>query len=160
MRGNVVIILACVALVLSLGLAGLGCEAGTAVPPVSPISPVDPPDSRSLSALASPAGWVSLVNPAWGEYPDEPLAGDLELLCQLRRGGSQGVVLEQARPIAWDQTNIPFTWDVSGLAPGWYEVLCRLSAPGGETLYLIDLAGQDCTEGCGFGFVEHFKLGE
>jgi hypothetical protein len=162
MRKNVVI-LACVALVLSLGLAWLGCEAGTPAPPVSPISPILPaelPESRSLSVLSSPAGRVSVINPAWEEYRGEPLGGDLELLCQLRRGGSQGVVLEQARPIAWGQVNVAFAWDVSGLAPGWYEVLCRLSAPGGETLYLIDLAGQDCVEGCGFGFVEHFKLGE
>jgi hypothetical protein len=156
MRGNVVVGLICVA--LALGLAGLGCEAGTPVPPVSPISPVDPPDSRSLSALAAPAGWVSLVNPAWGEYPGEPLAGDLELVCQFRRGGARGVVASQSRLIGWGQTNIPFTWDVSGLTPGWYEVLCRLSTSGGETLYLIDLVSQDCVEGCGFGFVEHFEI--
>jgi hypothetical protein len=158
MRGNIIVILTCVALALGLGLAGLGCDAGTPGPPVSPISPVDPPDTRSLSALSSRAEWVSLVNPAWWEYRGEPLGGDLELLCQLRRGGSQGVVTSQARVIARGQTNIPFTWDISGLAPGWYEVLCRLSTSGGEILRLIQPTGQDCVEGCGFGFVEHFQI--
>jgi hypothetical protein len=159
MRKNVVV-LACVA--LALGLAGLGCEAGTPAPPVSPISPispVEPPDSRSLSAHSAP-GRASLVSPAWEAYPGEPSAGDLELVCQLRRGGARGVVASQARLVGWGRTHIPFVWDVSGLEPGWYEVFCRLSTSGGEILRLIQVDSQNCVQGCGFGFVEHFKLGE
>jgi hypothetical protein len=150
-----------IALLVTWGLGAGGCEAGTPAPPVSPVSPVLPVemvDSHSLNAHSA-ADRVSRVSPAWLAYPgEEPVEGDLELVCQLRRGGSRGVVLERARLITWGQTNIPFTWDVSGLGPGWYEIFCRLSTSDGEILLLVDLAGQDCVEGCGFGFVEHFKL--
>jgi hypothetical protein len=151
------VVLVVLALLVGWGLGAGGCEVVDPLPPISPISPVSPVGLQHVSVHSAP-GRVSLVNPVWPEYPGEPQGGDLELLCQLRRGGAQGVVASQARLISWGRTHIPFLWDVSGLEPGWYEVLCRLSAPGGQVLHLIEPTGQDCVEGCGFGFVEHFKL--
>jgi hypothetical protein len=95
-----------------------------------------------------------VIRPRWDESTLEP--GDLVVFeCELRPGGSGAAVDGQQFTLAYGQQRALW-WDMAGLEPGWWEVLCRASAQGQAMPGLLGVS-QDCTYGCGFVVVEHWE---
>ncbi len=132
--------------------------------PVSPVSPISPLSTQGLAVLGVDADDAvgngsyemreTVIRPRWSESALEP--GDLVLFeCELRPGGSGAAVDGQQFALAYGQERALW-WDVGDLEPGWWEVFCRASAGGRAVVELLGVS-QDCTQDCGFVFVEHWE---
>lgn len=65
-----------------------------------------------------------LVSPNWPQ--EDPGSGEVLVVCQLHKGGSEGLVDVQVHRIKWGE-NLNLKWEVDGLASGWYETHCQLT---------------------------------